>query len=111
MSASHARVAVRRGMPRTRDSGILGQPLRATLRPELTATRAFVPRHWVARGPKRAQKGRFREYALLRLESLSARPLGALARPSRPTPRAALTANGTRVTARSAPSSSPCMQA
>ena len=69
---------------------VLGKPVRATVALALTATRIFVSR---LRGLKRPEIGQFRQYGLMRAESLSVRRLGTLARPSGLTPRAALIAN------------------
>ena len=77
---------------------VLGAAVRAialpsTLALQLTATRTFVSRPSARRDLKRPEIGRFRQYGLLRVESLSVRRLGTLARPSSLTPRAALIAN------------------
>ena len=74
---------------------MLGKAVRATVAFALTATHIFdfVSRPSAPRDLKRPEIGRFRKYGRFRVESLSARRLGTLARPSGLTPRAALIAN------------------
>ena len=72
---------------------VLGAAVRATPALQLTATRTFVSRPSARRDLKRPEIGRFRQYGLMRAESLSVRRVGTLLRPSDRTPRAALTAN------------------
>ena len=72
---------------------MLGKPVRATVALALTATRIFVSRPSALRGLKRPEIGRFRKFGRFRAESLSARRLGTLLRPSSLTPRAVLIAN------------------
>ena len=72
---------------------VLGAAVRATRALALTATRTFVSRPSARKALKRPEIGRFRKYGLFRVESLSVRRLGTLARPSGLTPRAALIAN------------------
>ena len=52
-----------------------GEARSATLALELTATGWFGSRPCAARGLKRAEKGLFRQSGVVRVESLSARPL------------------------------------
>ena len=52
-----------------------GEARSATLALELTATGWFGSRPCAARGLKRAETGLFRQYGVVRVESLSARPL------------------------------------
>ena len=70
-----------------------GEARSATLALELTATGWFGSRPCAARGLKRAETGLFRQYGVFHVESLSARPFGALPRHRNSTPRVVLIAN------------------